>query len=68
MTDKKNNLLKLREKTAIGSHLFDEGHTAADRRGFRTTRRRLKRRKWCLKLLEKIFLIIYHIVKYRGNF
>ncbi len=31
VTDKKNNLLKLRGKTAIGSHLFDEGHTAADR-------------------------------------
>ena len=55
VTDKKNNLLKLRGKTAIGSHLFDEGHTAADRRGFRTTRRRLKRRKWRLRLLEEIF-------------
>lgn len=55
VTDKKNNLLKLRGKTAIGSHLFDEGHTAADRRGFRTTRRRLKRRKWRLRLLEEMF-------------
>ena len=55
VTDKKNNLLKLRGKTAIGSHLFEEGHTAADRRGFRTTRRRLKRRKWRLRLLEEIF-------------
>ena len=55
VTDKKNNLLKLRGKTAIGSHLFEEGHTAADRRGFRTTRRRLKRRKWRLGLLEEIF-------------
>lgn len=53
--DKKNNLLKLRGKTAIGSHLFEEGHSAADRRGFRTTRRRLKRRKWRLGLLEEIF-------------
>ena len=55
VTDKKNNLLKLRGKTAIGSHLFEEGHTAAERRGFRTTRRRLKRRKWRLRLLEEIF-------------
>ena len=55
VTDKKNNLLKLRGKTAIGSHLFEEGHSAADRRGFRTTRRRLKRRKWRLRLLEEIF-------------
>ncbi|WP_223902600.1 type II CRISPR RNA-guided endonuclease Cas9 [Lactobacillus laiwuensis] len=55
VTDKKNNLLKLRGKTAIGSHLFEEGHTAAKRRSFRTTRRRLKRRKWRLRLLEEIF-------------
>lgn len=55
VTDKKNNLLKLRGKTALGSHLFEEGHSAADRRGFRTTRRRLKRRKWRLGLLEEIF-------------
>ncbi|MDF7672722.1 type II CRISPR RNA-guided endonuclease Cas9 [Lactobacillus sp. ESL0701] len=54
-TDKKNNILHLQGKTAIGSHLFDEGKTAADRRGFRTTRRRLNRRKWRLKLLEEIF-------------
>ncbi|BDR59986.1 type II CRISPR RNA-guided endonuclease Cas9 [Lactobacillus xylocopicola] len=55
VTDKQNTLLKLRGKTAIGSHLFEEGHSAADRRSFRTTRRRLKRRKWRLKLLEEIF-------------
>ena len=55
VADKKNALLKLRGKTAIGSHLFEEGHSAADRRGFRTTRRRLKRRKWRLGLLEEIF-------------
>ncbi|WEV71130.1 type II CRISPR RNA-guided endonuclease Cas9 [Lactobacillus sp. ESL0785] len=54
-TDKKNNILHLQGKTALGSHLFDEGKTAADRRGFRTTRRRLNRRKWRLKLLEEIF-------------
>ncbi|MCT6806920.1 MAG: type II CRISPR RNA-guided endonuclease Cas9, partial [Bombilactobacillus sp.] len=47
--------MKLRGKTAMGSHLFEEGHSAADRRGFRTTRRRLKRRKWRLGLLEEIF-------------
>ncbi len=55
VTDKKNKLLKLRGKTALGSHLFEEGHSAAERRSFRTTRRRLKRRKWRLKLLEEIF-------------
>ena len=54
-TDKKNNILKLQGKTAIGSRLFEEGHSAADRRTFRGTRRRLNRRKWRLKFLEEIF-------------
>lgn len=54
-TDFKNNILKMHGKTAIGSHLFEAGNTAADRRGFRTTRRRIKRRKWRLGLLEEIF-------------
>ncbi|QGV04081.1 type II CRISPR RNA-guided endonuclease Cas9 [Lactobacillus acetotolerans] len=54
-TDKKNNILHLQNKTAIGSHLFEEGHSAADRRLFRGTRRRLNRRKWRLKFLEEIF-------------
>ena len=53
--DDKNNLLKLKSKTAIGTRLFEEGETAADRRSFRTTRRRLKRRKWRLNLLNEIF-------------
>lgn len=55
VTDKKNNILRLHGKNAIGARLFREGNTAADRRGFRTTRRRLKRRKWRLRLLEEIF-------------
>lgn len=55
VTDKNNNILKLRGKTAIGSRLFNEGQSAAERRSFRTTRRRLKRRKWRLGLLQEIF-------------
>lgn len=42
-------------KNLIGVRLFKEGDTAAERRGFRTQRRRLNRRKWRLKLLEEIF-------------
>lgn len=42
-------------KNLIGIRLFKEGDTAAERRGFRTQRRRLNRRKWRLKLLEEIF-------------
>lgn len=60
-TDFKNNLLHVHGKTAIGARLFiDRQHVAnrnpaANRRGFRTTRRRLKRRKWRLGLLQEIF-------------
>lgn len=53
--DFQNTILRMHGKTAIGSHLFDAGNSAADRRTFRTTRRRIKRRKWRLKLLEEIF-------------
>ena len=42
-------------KNLIGTRLFKEGNTAAERQGFRTQRRRLNRRKWRLKLLEEIF-------------
>ena len=38
-------------KNLIGVRLFKEGDTAAERRSFRTQRRRLNRRKWRLKLL-----------------
>ena len=50
-----NDILKLQGKTAIGSHLFEAGKSAADRRLFRTTHRRIKRRRWRLKLLEEFF-------------
>lgn len=47
--------IKLKGKTVVGVNLFEEGETAAERRGFRTTRRRLNRRKWRLSLLEEFF-------------
>lgn len=47
--------IRLKGKRAIGVRLFEEGKTAAERRNFRTTRRRLNRRKWRLSLLEEIF-------------
>lgn len=50
-----NDILKLQGKTAIGSRLFEGGKSAADRRLFRTTHRRIKRRRWRLKLLEEFF-------------
>nr|WP_321315353.1 type II CRISPR RNA-guided endonuclease Cas9 [uncultured Ligilactobacillus sp.] len=53
--DENYHLLKKKHKNTMGVALFKEGETAAERRGFRTTRRRLSRRKWRLKLLEEIF-------------
>lgn len=55
VTDDQNNILRIKGKKAIGAHLFDEGKVAAKRRIFRTTRRRLSRRRWRIKLLEKLF-------------
>ena len=53
--DKDYKPIKLKGKTVIGANLFKEGETAAERCSYRTTRRRLKRRKWRLALLEEIF-------------
>ncbi|WP_440971453.1 type II CRISPR RNA-guided endonuclease Cas9 [Pediococcus pentosaceus] len=54
-TDNLNKPIRAKGKTVIGVRLFEEGKTAADRRGFRTTRRRLSRRKWRLRLLDEFF-------------
>lgn len=55
VTDTQDKLIRVKGKTAIGVRLFEEGQTAAERRGFRTTRRRLSRRKWRINLLNQIF-------------
>ena len=53
--DKNYHLLKKKHKKTMGVTLFSEGKTAANRRSFRTTRRRLSRRKWRLKTFRGIF-------------
>lgn len=53
--DEDYNPVRMKGKTVVGARLFTEGKTAAERRLFRTTRRRLKRRKWRLRLLEEFF-------------
>lgn len=64
--DDNYKLLRAKGKQVIGVRLFKEGQTAADRRGFRTMRRRLKRRKWRLGLLDDIFAP--HLAKVDPNF
>lgn len=53
--NEKNRVIRVKGENAIGVRLFSEGQPAADRRSFRTTRRRLSRRRWRLKLLREIF-------------
>lgn len=48
-------ILRAKGKNAIGVRLFDSAQTAEERRGYRTTRRRLSRRRWRLRLLNEIF-------------
>lgn len=48
-------IARVKGQTGLGVRLFEEGQPAADRRSFRTTRRRLSRRRWRLRLLREIF-------------
>lgn len=48
-------LLKAKNKNLWGVSLFEAGKTAAERRGYRSTRRRLNHRKFRLRLLEDMF-------------
>ena len=55
VTNKSYELLKFKSHKMWGSRLFEEGESAVARRGFRSMRRRLERRKLRLKLLEELF-------------
>ncbi len=55
VTDEEYNILKHKGKYMWGTHSFESGKTAAERRGFRTARRRLKRKKQRIELLQSLF-------------
>lgn len=55
VTNTSYELLKFHSHKMWGSRLFEEGESAVTRRGFRSMRRRLERRKLRLKLLEELF-------------
>lgn len=55
VTDGEYNLKKFRKNLMWGVHLFDEAQQSADRRSFRTARRRLDRRQQRIKLLQELF-------------
>lgn len=48
-------LINAHGRRGYGVRIFPEGKSAADRRGFRSTKRRLKHRKWRLRLLREFF-------------
>ncbi len=55
VTDENYNLKKFHNNLMWGVHLFDEAEQSADRRSFRTARRRLDRRKQRIALLQEFF-------------
>lgn len=54
-TDKNFNILRLKGKSAWGVRLFDEASDCKTRRSFRSSRRRIERRKYRITLLQNIF-------------
>lgn len=55
VTDEEYNLCRFRGKDMWGIRLFEAANTASDRRLKRSSRRRLKRRRQRIKLLQEIF-------------
>ncbi|MBB6714044.1 type II CRISPR RNA-guided endonuclease Cas9 [Clostridium gasigenes] len=54
VTDGSYNLVRYKKQNMWGSRLFESGKTAEERRGFRSTRRRMARRKNRSTLLKQI--------------
>lgn len=54
-TDTEYKIIRKNKKRLWGVRLFEEATTAEERRGYRSSRRRLARRKWRLNLLEELF-------------
>ncbi len=55
VTDPEYHVLRRKGKALWGVRLFDAANTAAERRTFRTNRRRIQRRKQRIRLLQQIF-------------
>jgi len=65
-TDTEYKIIRKNKKRLWGVRLFEEAKTAEERRGYRSSRRRLARRKWRLNLLEELFT--QEISKIDSNF
>ena len=55
VTNEQYDLMKFHGEPAWGVTLFDEANLSAERRSFRTARRRLERRKQRVALLQELF-------------
>lgn len=55
VTDREYNLLSFKNKDMWGARLFDEGKTSSERRVFRSSRRRLARKKQRISILQELF-------------
>lgn len=55
VTDPEYHVLRKKGKSLWGVRLFDAANTAAERRTFRTNRRRLQRKKQRIQLLQELF-------------
>ncbi len=55
LVDENHNIIKKQGKSLWGARLFEEAEDCKGRRGFRSARRRLERRKFRLDLLQRIF-------------
>lgn len=55
VTDPSYHLLKFKGEPMWGAHVFAAGNQSAERRSFRTSRRRLDRRQQRVKLVQEIF-------------
>ncbi len=55
VTDPEYHILRRKGKSLWGVRLFDAANTAAERRAFRTNRRRLQRRRQRIRLLQELF-------------
>jgi len=54
VTDMESNILKKGNKNMWGSRIFEEAETAANRRSFRSSKRRLTRRKERIRILQDL--------------
>lgn len=54
VTDCDNNILKRNSKNMWGARIFDEANTAKERRTFRSSKRRLNRRKERINILQSL--------------